>query len=549
MELAARSAAMSSNTTTSAQLPWGSEHLRLAETPETCLAEQSVRSRPSLLHYAPLLVITLIFVGNLWQKTDPDLWGHIRFGQLMLSRGRIVSHDDYSYPAFDHSWRDHEYLTEVIMAAIYDVSGIVGLKVWKLACVAATVLFLVQALAQTGASSLVQLAALGFAICASAQFTQFRPQLHTYMLFSVTLALLARDSYRGSAPLWLMIPVMSLWSNFHGGFVIGLIILTIYAAGLGMVALFDGSDLGHARKVGVIGVAAAGATLLPPHGVISWRAVLNTVFNPMTFRIFTEWEPLSTAMREQWRFNHYGTIAYLFLLALWGGLILSLILRPDGVDLPLVLVTIVVSVAASISVRNLPFAAMCCAVPVSYHLGLLLDAPVRGRRTHATVRYWAQYILAFAALMLTNRELVSSQLPADMRYPSAAISFIKKARLRGNFLVYFCWGEYLIWHLAPDSKVFFDSRYDMVYPLRVTNDYLTFYWGLPGADRVLKDYRHDFVLFPATGKVYDRMLRMPGWRLVYRDADAVLFGRTYSHAPKLPEKPVIGNVPTVQYFP
>src|SRR5437660_12188568 len=111
---------------------------------------QSARTRLSLLHYAPLLVLTLIIIGNLWQKTDPDLWGHIRFGQAMLSAGHIVSRDQYSYAAFNHPWHDHEYLTEIIMAAIYDNTGVVGLKLWKFACVAATILFLVEALAETG---------------------------------------------------------------------------------------------------------------------------------------------------------------------------------------------------------------------------------------------------------------------------------------------------------------------------------------------------------------------------------------------------------------
>ena len=285
------------------------EHIRHNLTSKVLATKQPVRNQSSLLRCAPLLVITLIFVGNLWQKTDPDLWGHIRFGQLMLSAGRIVSHDEYSYTALNHSWRDHEYLTEVVMAGIYDTTGVVGLKVWKLACVAAMVLFLVQALAETGASSLVQLAALGFAICASAQFTQFRPQLHTYMLFSLTLALLAKDSYRGSAPLWLMVPVMGLWSNLHGGFVIGLLTLTIYAGAVGGLALFDVNTIGHARKVGLTAMVATCTTLLPPNGLSTWRAVLTTVSNPMTFKIFTEWEPLSTAIGEQWRFNHYGIIA------------------------------------------------------------------------------------------------------------------------------------------------------------------------------------------------------------------------------------------------
>jgi len=234
---------------------------------------------------------------------------------------------------------------------------------------------------------------------------------------------------------------------------------------------------------------------------------------------------------------------------LWVGLVLSLILRPDAADLPLVLVATVVSVAALKSVRNVPFAAMACAISVSYHLGSLLDSRSGASRPHRKVPYSAQYALALTALLLTNRELVSSQLPTDMRYPSSAVDFMKQSGLRGNVLVYFCWGEYLIWHLAPDFKVFFDSRYDMVYPSRVTEDYLAFYWGLPGADRVLSDYPHEFVLFPTTEKVYDRMVKTVGWKLLYRDADAALFGRTGSGAHGLSKSAIIGNVPRVQYFP
>jgi hypothetical protein len=502
-----------------------------------------------LLQYAPLLVVTLIIVGNLWQKTDPDLWGHIRFGQTMLSTGRIVSHDQYSYTALNHPWRDHEYLTEIIMAAIYDVTGVVGLKVWKLTCVTAVVVFLVQALAETGATSLIQLTSLGFAVCTLAQFTQFRPQLHTYLLFALTLALLARDNYRGAAPLWLMVPVMWVWSNLHGGFVIGLIALTIYAGAVGLMTLWNHRSVRHAIKVGAIAAASAGATLLPPYGLSTWSAVLRTICNPMTFKIFTEWQPLSTAMMDQWRFNHYGIIAYLLLLGLWVGMLLSVTLRPDCADLPLILIAIAMSVAALKSVRNVPFSAIACAIPVARHLGLLLNSRLRTPRTHATVPSWAQYALAFGAILLTNREILSSELPTDMSYPSSTVNFMKKHQLQGNVLVYFCWGEYLIWHLAPHSKVFFDSRYDMVYPSRVTKDYLAFYWGMPGGDNVLRVYQHDFLLFPTAEKVYNRMIRTPGWKLIYRDREAVLFARIGSRAAQLPGIPATGSTPAMQYFP
>ena len=47
-----------------------------------------------------------------------------------------------------------------------------------------------------------------------------------------------------------------------------------------------------------------------------------------------------------------------------------------------------------------------------------------------------------------------------------AIEFMKAKGLAGNVLVDFNWAEYFMWH-APESKVFFDGRYDSVYSLAI----------------------------------------------------------------------------------
>ena len=64
---------------------------------------------------------------------------------------------------------------------------------------------------------------------------QFRPQLYTYILLAALMALLTRDNYRRSAPLWLAVPMFALWANLHGGFVIG----------VGSLALYRGSHGGR----------------------------------------------------------------------------------------------------------------------------------------------------------------------------------------------------------------------------------------------------------------------------------------------------------------
>ena len=49
---------------------------------------------------------------------DPDLWGHLRFGLDMLRSGTIAAQDCYSYTS-DRTWINHEWLAELVFAAIY----------------------------------------------------------------------------------------------------------------------------------------------------------------------------------------------------------------------------------------------------------------------------------------------------------------------------------------------------------------------------------------------------------------------------------------------
>ena len=103
------------------------------------------------------MVALVIVIADSGQMTDTDLWGHIRFGQAVIAQHHLLLRDPYSYTAFGGRWSNHEWLTEVVMAAAYNILGVVGLKLWKLACVTATMLLLAMGLAETGAPPSVQL--------------------------------------------------------------------------------------------------------------------------------------------------------------------------------------------------------------------------------------------------------------------------------------------------------------------------------------------------------------------------------------------------------
>jgi len=247
----------------------------------------------------------------------------------------------------------------------------------------------------------------------------------------------------------------------------------------------------------------------------------------------------------------------LCVLGLMAAMAITFAKTPRGGDLPLAAIAVLMSAAAFTAVRNMPLAVIACAAPVARHAWLICagmrerDEPAKTESERppdsSGINQWLAAVLA--AMVAISSGLFSARIMAGPGYPAGAISFIRQHALRGNLLGAFGWGDYLIWHMAPGSKVFIDGRYDTVLPQRVIRDYAVFYFDSPGATQVLAAYPHDFVLISPKSPVYRFLEKNPDWKLIYRDQTAVLFARAHSAAAKIPGVPVEGTAPKRSYFP
>ena len=55
-------------------------------------------------------------------RTDPDFWGHVRFGLDWLRTRTLPSIDPYSFTQ-DKPWVNHEWLSEAAMGAAFALVG------------------------------------------------------------------------------------------------------------------------------------------------------------------------------------------------------------------------------------------------------------------------------------------------------------------------------------------------------------------------------------------------------------------------------------------
>jgi hypothetical protein len=483
------------------------------------------------------------------QHSDPDLWGHVLFGRQLLAHGSISRDNPYSYSAPGFPWLHHEWLSEVLMGALFDKFGAAGLKLLKFACTAGTISFIALAESETSAPALIQLSILLVVALILMPVMQFRPQLFDFLFLSATVALLARYQRRGKGMLWVAIPLVAIWSNLHGGFFIGLVAIGVY----GVVTMLEDlwSGRGFRRGLGILAIAAVATastlvTFLIPPARDTWVTLINSILNPMTQYTIGDWIPLIPSLInapagsvEQ----KYFVLVLLFFIATF----VCVVLTPRGGDLALIAVGAVMLAAAFTAVRNVPMAVIALAPVFANHLGLLMRPHDVAQPNAASARAMpragrliVEVLIAVVAIFFARSYGVLSPGIDASDYPVRAVDFMKAHGLKGNVLADYAWGQYVIWHAAPDSKVFIDSRYDLGYPPSVVADYMELERGGAGGAHTLASYGHDFVLVKNGSPSARLMNSQSGWRLIYSDEISALYARAGSAAVSIAGVPVSG---------
>jgi hypothetical protein len=509
----------------------------------------------SLLRSAPAVVLFAIVMADAMRSADTDLWGHIHFGNIILTQHQLLFHAPSSYacPPGPRNWIVHDWLSKVLMTLIYGGSGLVGLKLAKFGCVTTLMVLLSLGEGESGASLEIQAMVLIAAAVAFLPQMQFRPVLATYVLFAALMAMLARESYGRRAPLWLAVPMLALWANLHGGYFVGVAAMGVYTAVCGAQDLAEGRGMRRAVRLAALTSAAALATLLNPYGLNDWLTVIPYLRNPFTLRHISEFRPLLVVIADFHR-EHRPLFTFASALSIMALLLVTFALTPRADDLALFAIAMLMTVGALYAVRNTALAVIACCGPLCRHADVLIDRlrSLRHAGTARSVWIWRALhaALAVLAVVLAIRTgLLSKTLPAVEAKPVGALAFIQGHDLEGDVLCEFGWADYLLFHDAAHTKIFIESIFEAYYPLHLQSDFAAVYYGEPGGARVIDAYPNDFVLMPTGSAAYSLMMAQAGGRLVYRDPVSALFARAGSPATQLAGVPDLARTAPPSVFP
>ena len=159
------------------------------------------------LNLLVLITFTLIVPFMLGSATsifsDGDVSWHVAAGQWMIAHGAVPFTDPFSFSAAGKPWVAHEWLSEAIMAAAYNVAGFNGLSILVIAAMSALMLILGLELSRW-VRPVVTVAVLLAVTVTLIPFLLARPMVLTWPLLAYWTVQLMHARERGRAPpLWL----------------------------------------------------------------------------------------------------------------------------------------------------------------------------------------------------------------------------------------------------------------------------------------------------------------------------------------------------------
>jgi hypothetical protein len=157
---------------------------------------------------------------------DPDVYWHVETGRYVLEHG-FPRVDIFSHTAGGQPWIDMEWLSQVVMALVFDTAGFGGLVVLGGCLIVLTWCLLVRYLER----SINAWAALAVA-SASIWFASFHFLMRPHLFALPILVVWTGELVRGRASPWLA-PLFLLWVQLHGSFILGIMV----ACGLGFPLL------------------------------------------------------------------------------------------------------------------------------------------------------------------------------------------------------------------------------------------------------------------------------------------------------------------------
>ena len=480
----------------------------------------------SLIKVFQVYVFVYAFLFASREINDADFWFYLKTGEYILSTGTIPRNELWSFTFPGVPYIAHGWLSGVILYALYYWVG-PKFMIFLFALLIAIAFWIAfkRANSHPFIAGIITL----IAVWSAMPNIGVRPRVFTILLTSIFLLVLGRFA-RGFKDrwIWMLIPLMTIWVNIHGGFFIGLMLIGLTAVGLVLdywARVLDEPETlrSRLRLLAMVFVGCIIAGLLNPYGIRPYTAPITLIGSSLWQDLIVDW--LSPNF-------HLPTTRPLLILML--GTITVFALSPKRPK-PSEVLLFVTTLYSTLKIQRNAVVFVLVSVPLfSNYLQIWLDSTRFGkyfslnRESQPDRRFALLLIVGFLLPVLAFAFKLKSTVYAtptqqSLQVPVKAVEYLNQNGIHGNtFTQPNVWGGYLIW-AAPNNRVYIDGR--DAYPDTFVKDFVDIITGKVDWRAPFKERGVQIVLLEPKTYLARQLEESPEWEKIYEDEMSVAFRR------------------------
>ncbi len=449
------------------------------------------------------LAASLFWAQSLHQGLSGDVFWQWAAGRYMIAHHQILHRDVFSYTLYHKPWVTEEWGYEVILAAVVQILGPVGF--WLMGAGVGTILVLSLSwlLSLRGITGIKNGLLILVATPSWLLFVKDRPQSVSYV-FMVWMLVILWQGRTQPKRLWWAVPLLWLWTNIHGSFLLGFLLLLL--EGIWMIIPINTPRVktpktGVSLKlwVSVLSVAVL-ASFINGNGPGLWAYSWHVSFSRRIAAIIAEWQSPNF---------HYIFFVLVILVPMFI-LVLLMVFGQKKVVWPDFFLAAGLFYSTMKSVRFMAY----FAIEWPILLGTL-TRPWPFKRVHGWLV--SPVLILLGVILMVMRPVVAPGKPSGE--PVLAANYLKTHH--GHVFNRYSWGGYLISRHIP---VFIDGRTDFYLQGDQLSQYTAVKRLTQNPNKIWKEYNVKYVLWTPKSAVATYLLsHQAQWKPVLRSKTAILF--------------------------
>ncbi len=474
------------------------------------------------------IIYLSVFLASFSYPIDPDLGWHLKYGQYFWQYHRVLRDNTFSALMPYFKWNNSSWATDLLTYQTFHHFGFVGITILGALVITATFFFIGRAAKLNLFEKSVIFPILTYVVSPVNQIS-FRGQLLSLLFIGVMYYILSKYGQTNKKIILLLIPFFTLWSNFHGEFILGLALFFIW------VVVYIAKEIYLTYRTNLKKFINNEKFLL----LSFFGSIFSVLINPFGLGVYIETlghfeNPLQQSVIEFQPLNSFSTVWWHQLIA---GLILVIGLAMLGIGkktldkAPYYIPSFILFIFT--------FWIRRYAWPFYYSLVFLLKPAVNFLKPESqkyTVLVSGIFAVSFLAISIWTKYPFDkfSQMNWSMFCklsvgcsPTAAQAVIDNGLNNSKLLTIYDYGGWLIWNY-PQIKPTIDGRMHL---WRDKNGYSGFEYYYPIEQNTTGDIDsapYNIVLTSNRKPIYNRLVKLTNqrkWKVIHADKFSAVFVR------------------------